>query len=153
MSTRVKFKAAGWVKWLNIELIDHVINRQVVVVPLPGEPSQGLPLAFTVDMGAMSQDIVLKGVIKDNDAESGQASWRDLRAMVIRSWKDLVFGWSDPFNPQNATRIGYYPRKGGTMWYRCLPTRLDMTRTGGKGQWDYSMTLAVVAWPPTDYEV
>lgn len=154
MGMGIKFKAAGWVKWLRAEQIDHVISRQVVVVPLPGQ-SSGIPLSFSVDLGIMSQDIVLRGAIKDNDPlhASGAASWRDIRHMVIRSWRELIFSWNDPLNPQNTAKIGYYPQKGGTVWYRCLPTRLEMGREGGKGQWDYALTLAVVAWPPVNYEI
>ena len=154
MDMRVKFKAASWVKWIHVEQIDHVLSRQVVVMPLPGHTT-GLPLTFSIDMGAMSQDIVLRGALKDEDPSHahGAASWRDLRHMVIRSWKDLIFGWSDPLDPKNTARIGYYPRKGGQVWYRCLPTKLEMTRAGGEGKWSYSLTLAVVAWPPTTYEI
>lgn len=161
MTLTVKAKGAGWVKWLRAEDIDHVLNRQVVVMPLPGDVNTGIPLAFAVDMGAMSQDIVIRGSIKDNDPlhAYGAASWRDLRHMVIRAWKDLTFGWSDPLNPTGSFRIGYYPYNasswlpGGTLWYRCLPTRLELSRKGGQGYWSFSLTLAVVAWPPKHYEV
>lgn len=160
MAMTVKVKGAGWVKWLRAEGIDHVINRQAVILPLPGQ-SGGWPLAFSVDMGAMTQDIVLRGVIKDNDPLHGYGavSWRDIRHMVIRAWKDLTFGWSDPLNPTGTFRVGYYPYSGsswlsgGTLWYRCLPTRLELSRQGGAGYWNFSLTLAVVAWPPTHYEV
>lgn len=160
-TTNVKIKGAGWVKWLKVEQIDHVLNRQALITPLPGEAGTGKPQAFSIDMGMMNQDIVLRGVIRDSDPDesAGTATWRDLRHIVIRSWKDLVFGWNDLLAPTGSLRIGYYPYSGsawlsgGTIWYRTLPTSFELTREGGHGYWVFSLTLAVVAWPPVNYEI
>lgn len=147
----VKFKAANRVVYLRVNHIDHVLNRQAVVMPLPGDSGSGLPLAFSVDLGQMTQDILLRGSIKDYD-DASYATWRDIRHMVVRAWKDLTFQWDNLYDPSYTTRIVYTEPSGQKWTYRCAASRLELTRDGGKEQWDFVLGLSVIVWPPLPYE-
>jgi len=148
----VKFKSASRVYYLRAEQIDHVISRQAIIMPLPGNFDTGIPLTFAIDLGSMTQDIVIRGAIKDNDT-SEMIRWRDMRHMVIRSWKDFTMNPESVWTPTNPSKLVYTLTDGSKWTYQCLPTKLELTREGGKGQWSFVLTLAVVAWPPVPYEI
>lgn len=147
----VKFKSAGRTRYVRAEQIDHVMSRQAVVQPLPGSYTTGLPLIFAIDLGSLTQDIVIRGSVKDNDV-SGHATWRDLRFMVIRAWKDFSMDAESVWSPSNPSRVVYTEPDGQLWTYSCLPTKLELTRAGGEAKWNFVLTLAVVAWPPVPWE-
>lgn len=135
--------------WLRTEQSVHQLTRPVSVMPMPGDPTTGIPRAFAIDFGELAQTITLKGIIEDVIQASGLVTVWQLLEGIRKSWKDLVVAYNAATNPQYTVLLTYRLRDGTSLTYKTVFMGGQVEKTAGRTFWEYSLTFGVIAWPPT----
>jgi len=135
--------------WLRTEQSVHQLSRPISVMPMPGVYTNGTPRAFAIDFGEMAQTITLKGIIEDVTQGYGLVTVWQLLESIRKSWKDLMVAYNAATNPQYTVMLTYWKRDGQVITYKTVYMGGQVEKTAGRTFWDYSLTFAVIAWPPT----
>lgn len=134
--------------WLRTEQSVHQLSRPVSVMPMPGDYTTGTPRAFAIDFGELQQTITLKGIIEDVAQGSGLVTVWQLLTSIRKSWKDLMVAFNAATNPQYTVLLTYRTRHGLNITYKTVYMGGQVEKTAGRTFWEYSLTFAVIAWPP-----
>ncbi len=141
--------------YLPAEDVTHQINRQPVVIALPGinKDTGGQPSAYAIDFGMLNEMLTLSGVHIDNDADPTRPNHSQLAEIVRTSWRFVDISTSGgQISVAGGLRLAMNEGEGHKL-YRCLPLSYTANRKGGKLNWDYKLTLQVVSWPIIDWFV
>lgn len=148
---------------LRVDRVVHTIGRNPVVFSIPGVGAQdathpGMPQVFALDFGMLTENMILSGVLPDNEPAGGSPAptvpetdpyfpnHRELAA-IARTWWRYSFE-SDSFAMTNYNRLKLEEGPGpGQSRYGVIIQNLQSTRVGGETKWDYKLTLAVVDFP------
>lgn len=138
---------------LRIERVVHSIGRNPVIFAVPGvqdPPESGIPRVFALDFGMMTENIILSGVLPDDDPLGREAAvfptHKEL-ANFVRTWWRFAFEASG-VSFTNANRLRLREGQGPPeVWYGILIQGLQCERVGGATHWNFKLTLAVVDFP------
>ena len=122
------------------DLITLEMERIASVVPLPGNSDSGLPRFFWVDLGLTNYSIIMQGTFKD----FGGINPFQIVEKFMHAWRGNMFNLSTNVDPNDLTHIQIDDATWGRQDYYCINSKVDLTRQGGKIQWDYYMRFAVV---------
>lgn len=137
---------------MHCDSLQMVTGRTPSIVPLPGvrADTTGEPGTFALDFGMMTEDIILRGYIADNDGfVSGESDttypyikWNELEEIFRTRWRYYSMGLS----PSMPCKLVYYDDAGAYYDLNVLPGRLHLTRVAAKPEWRYSATFYTVSW-------
>lgn len=155
---------------LKIESVDIQINRQVSVIPLPLLTSSSdiftnRPVAWCLDLGMMSETVILHGVSEDNDGDVTNPQANPVPtitqlAEIVRcvsgnkhtsvSSGSLIFGNAVTLSlfagDGQASPIGSTPVAGSTESFVGVIQSFARHRNGGDTYWSWTLTHASVSW-------
>jgi len=139
---------------LHVEDIRIVPGRNPSVIPLPmiNKNSSGEPASFVLDLGMMSESVLLTGVIYDEDAEPGAdtdaidtggtwMAWPEVERVFRTSWRYYEMG-----SPPSGYAILRLWMDQSQTAYGVLFSQLTVRRDEAKPYWTFDMKLDLVTW-------
>lgn len=137
---------------LRVDRITHTVGRNPVVFSIPGigADTDGVPQIFTLDFGMMTENIILSGVLPDNDplgADVPRFPNHQGLATVARTWWRYS-AFATDFEALNGNFLELDEGPGhGRHRYKVVVQNLSCDRVGGETKWAYKITFAVTAFP------
>lgn len=119
------------------------MERIASVIPLPGNSDSGLPRFFWVDLGLTNYSIIMQGTFKD----FGGINPFQLTEKFMHAWKNDMVNISTNADVNDLTHVQIDDPTWGRQDYYCINQKVDLTREGGRIQWDYYMRFGVVVPP------
>lgn len=142
---------------LRVDRITHSIGRNPVIITIPGigagSSGDGIPKIFALDFGTLTENIILSGILPDNDPESLNPTTfpnhKELANAVRTWWRYAAF--ADSFEPRNGIFLDLDEGPGhGVHRYRAIIQGLICERVGGETKWTFKLTLAITAFPESE---
>jgi hypothetical protein len=156
---------------LPVSGITKEITRNPVVFPLPVTridndlSLNNRPVAWALDFGMMSENIILTGTLRDNISEMNVGeitnenppvcNLSELSEIVRTHWANLTPSLSDMVDnifirSKGGARLVVDEGQGQAPTPQCYQgviTTFRATRQGGNLYWDYTFGLTVTVWP------
>lgn len=137
---------------LHCEQIQLITGRKPMIMPMPGirMATTGEPLAFCLDFGSMTEDIIVRGDIHDTetytadeqDKSTPYVRWDELEEIWRTSWRHYTMG----LYPTAPLMLVYYDDAGAYYDHYVLPGNLRLGRDPGLALWTYNATFYSVSW-------
>jgi len=125
------------------DLIAIDMERIASVIPLPGNSESGLPRFFWVDLGLTNYNIIMQGTFRDF---KGINPFQVVEKFM-HAWRTGMVNISTNTDVEDLTHVQIDDETWGQQDYYCINSKIDLTREGGRIQWDYYMRFGVVIPP------
>ena len=129
ISTTIVF--SGTTYELQCESIDHMFVRMPTQAGMPGEEATE-PIVITVDLGVVTQQITMNGLVNTTSAGGNDPSKADLEIVCLKWWK-----YGDV--PANLVRVNI----PGGSYYAVLKTASFKMEGALEDRWNFSIAWLV----------